>query len=515
MALHINIIPLLFILTLTQSILNKALLDTSDVIMIVQMTRHGARTPESRVGQHKWIDELGIGELTPVGQRQHFNLGRINKRRYPSLFSKPLQHDEFWIRSTDFNRTIESAFSHMIGLQNHQKQGNLLFTNDHPNLFPPLPQRYLNLLDNEDRFRTPLPLGIKPFPIRTKLRENEDDMFIGGDICPYNKYKVQNMTKEVEQQLDESDNFHNLIAEAKLKYKLDEKQGQDLPPMDRCYQLSDLLFQEAFNNPSPIIPKTDPLYKKLIRCYYLQILLTVGNAKTSKNSSTRVLQNIINEFNRKAEAPSKYPAKFVYYSAHDSTIGAQLGNLGYYDGQIQCLVKAIVNNRQQDNCKKTPPLASNIIWELVRSPDQQFYVRVSYNGKYLDICGGTNKRDSFKCPLKKYISIMEKKYIQANLTSSCELPNKQQQGVEDKDSLSKSWIQQESSEDIKLIIIVIQFGVLIFMTLSLISVTLKYTSLKQRESIANKIQGLEMKIDSVDNVEIPNLNEIDDQLASL
>lgn len=41
-----------------------------DVVFVAEMTRHGARAPlRVVVPGTKWVEENGLGELTPVGQR--------------------------------------------------------------------------------------------------------------------------------------------------------------------------------------------------------------------------------------------------------------------------------------------------------------------------------------------------------------------------------------------------------------------------------------------------------------
>ena len=90
--------------------------DVSDVVFIAQMTRHGSRAPlSSVVPDQKWIIEAGLGELTIVGERQHYNLGMNLRNKYIKLFPTKMTKDEFYIQSTAFNRTLNSAFSHMNG----------------------------------------------------------------------------------------------------------------------------------------------------------------------------------------------------------------------------------------------------------------------------------------------------------------------------------------------------------------------------------------------------------------
>ena len=88
-----------------------------NVIMIIEMARHGARAPIMDIYKRPWIEETGAGELTTIGERQRYNLGRQTRDKYPKLFTtKRMKPEEVWVRSTSFNRTIMSAVSHVSGL---------------------------------------------------------------------------------------------------------------------------------------------------------------------------------------------------------------------------------------------------------------------------------------------------------------------------------------------------------------------------------------------------------------
>ena len=52
--------------------------DTSnlEVQMVVELFRHGARAPVDKAFNLPWVRQFGYGELTDVGRRMHYNLGR-------------------------------------------------------------------------------------------------------------------------------------------------------------------------------------------------------------------------------------------------------------------------------------------------------------------------------------------------------------------------------------------------------------------------------------------------------
>jgi hypothetical protein len=81
------------------------------------MTRHGARSPylmieKPDITTDEWTD--GLGQLTEIGERQHFLVGRKHRIKYINdlkLLSDKFDPREIFIISTDVNRTIMSAYS--------------------------------------------------------------------------------------------------------------------------------------------------------------------------------------------------------------------------------------------------------------------------------------------------------------------------------------------------------------------------------------------------------------------
>jgi hypothetical protein len=61
----------------------------------------------------------GDGQLTPTGMRLRYLLGRYNRQKYvyqEKLLSKNFKPGEVYIQSTDYNRTLQSAYSEFLGL---------------------------------------------------------------------------------------------------------------------------------------------------------------------------------------------------------------------------------------------------------------------------------------------------------------------------------------------------------------------------------------------------------------
>lgn len=50
------------------------------------------------------------------GKERHFKLGQLNRERYADFLSDSYDPDEVYVRSTDVDRTLMSAESHLAGL---------------------------------------------------------------------------------------------------------------------------------------------------------------------------------------------------------------------------------------------------------------------------------------------------------------------------------------------------------------------------------------------------------------
>ncbi|CAJ0605937.1 unnamed protein product [Cylicocyclus nassatus] len=95
-----------------------------DLLFVHVIWRHGDRSPlrtfpSDPIQEDFWkFGGGGFGELSPLGMKQHYNLGKQIRRRYvdTKFLSKRYSAREIYVRSSDFNRTINSAMSNLIGM---------------------------------------------------------------------------------------------------------------------------------------------------------------------------------------------------------------------------------------------------------------------------------------------------------------------------------------------------------------------------------------------------------------
>ncbi|PKU33582.1 prostatic acid phosphatase-like [Limosa lapponica baueri] len=84
-----------------------------------EVFRHGDRTPVVNfpTDLHKESEwPQGFGQLTKTGMQQLFKLGQYTRERYSNFLNSTYNRQEFYIQSTDYDRTIMSAQSYLSGL---------------------------------------------------------------------------------------------------------------------------------------------------------------------------------------------------------------------------------------------------------------------------------------------------------------------------------------------------------------------------------------------------------------
>lgn len=87
---------------------------------VYNVFRHGARATEKGLDA-QGNDMFGANwaapaELTVVGQRMHYLLGRRNRIKYSDFLNKEYSPAEIFVRSSDYNRTNMSGQAHLQGL---------------------------------------------------------------------------------------------------------------------------------------------------------------------------------------------------------------------------------------------------------------------------------------------------------------------------------------------------------------------------------------------------------------
>lgn len=91
----------------------------SELRFVIVVYRHGDRTPLETFPKDKYNESYwpsGWGQLTNIGKEQQYELGKWLRQRYNGFLPEEYNERDFHAESTDFSRTLMSAYSNLAGL---------------------------------------------------------------------------------------------------------------------------------------------------------------------------------------------------------------------------------------------------------------------------------------------------------------------------------------------------------------------------------------------------------------
>nr|CAB3219784.1 prostatic acid phosphatase-like [Phallusia mammillata] len=300
--------------------------------------RHGARSSlrsfPTDPYNHQNIWPNGPGQLSQVGMKQHYELGRYFRKKYGGiLLNEFYQHNQIYVRSTDVDRTLMSAQCNMAGL--YPPQGYELWN-----------QSYTNW---------------QPFPVHTVPSENDQLLHMNPSMYPeYNK---------IMQKIFKSPQYENLNKmHANFLKNLSEWSGMFPMNIGKSWSVQDPLACERAENLT--LPKwaTPAMMHELSSLAGLDMSIISGGIDYEYREKfapfcagplvKKILENLDDKiFNRTT-------FNFIAYSAHDTTLSALLVALKTFN-------------------IKSPPFASSVIFELYRNKSSsngldEYYVQAFY-----------------------------------------------------------------------------------------------------------------------------------------
>ncbi|WP_298622862.1 histidine phosphatase family protein [uncultured Legionella sp.] len=343
-------------LTLALLITSPSLLFAADtLIFAVDVIRHGDRTPIAAIPSINYQWREGLGQLTAEGMQQEYQLGMEFRKKYieqTHLLPKHYQPGTMYVRSTDYDRTLMSAQSLLMGLY---PPGTGPKTND--NSLPALPHMF-----------QPIPVFSAPSKydeiiIQRISNEERDQLF--------QQYVFS--TKEWRQKNEELKEHYSRWASVT---------GLEINNLEDLLLLGDALYVHQVHN-APMPEELSSADIKTIIDASHWILMAWERPKPIANAySTKMMTNIANYLNQGSKNNSTL--KYVLLSAHDTTVAGALSFLG-----------APLDN--------APPYAANLNFSLYEQDKDYYIVKVTYNNAPVSIpaCGGTI------CELQQFIQLVK------------------------------------------------------------------------------------------------------------
>ena len=333
--------------------------------------RHGARSPLSLNKKHndilggKWKSN---SELTSLGIRQHYNIGKINKERYSSFIKYEYDPKEIKVFSTPFPRTIMSAASELLGFYNNNSYASDFNFSDID----------INKKDLEDLNNIIIP-PIQLFSFNEK-NNKFDRIFKNHFQCLYMRNQVQENWEIPHEEINSIiSNFNNEYSEI-FRKEFQNINLDSLKTPKYFDKFCDVFLSLYFDKDSQYILQKILKYGKDINkikniCddfLYKQFIYIRNGGIAKKNpliSISPIITKIIYWMKTRADKNNNFAAdyeepKFVIYSGHDSTLF-----------QMQTFLKICFNIEVE----KTE-FASTQLMEL-RKYGKIYYVEIYYNDK--------------------------------------------------------------------------------------------------------------------------------------
>lgn len=383
--------------------------------LVVELFRHGARSPSMSSVDPTWLDH---DELTEVGIRQHYILGKALAEQYPHLLGE-YDASKLYVRSTNYNRTLMSAFSQLSGIFEGKGPDITAAQAASPDvMLPPFQDTELlqtiakKLADNA----AALPFKVQAIPIHSVDLNTDGLLYGGAGTCP-------NATNWYKQRTND-DNAQNAFTTLDSTTKYLNKLGFNIQQMYDYFPLGDALIADHMANKvlnKDIVYGTQ-YYNDIVFAHQWFVNYVYGGADISLQAFSYTLVNqLLDWFDGKANNTN--PLNFIMLACHDTTLLRLLGLFEITDPA--CLAK---NRASQANGEKElpypnclyPTYASQILLEFYNPEGVEPYIKFIYNSKTINICG-----DKDTCSLTDFRNLALKGVglTPNQLTDLCNLPN--------------------------------------------------------------------------------------------
>lgn len=324
------------------------------LVFAIDVVRHGDRTPVIASPGMEKIWPHGVGQLTPQGMRQEYELGKILRQRYVNqyhLLPKHYDTNSISVRSSAIARTMMSAQSILFGLY---PLGTGPSLSDSTNALP-------------EGFQ-PIPINTLPLEQDTLLLPNHDKKMYRQLLETY----IFNASEWIQKDRELKPNYPawSKVADIQISNLFELIYFADRLTIERLYGISlpdGLQEKEA---------------DRIIDAGKWAWLHIANHPKLALIAGSELAQTIKRELNLATE--QNRPLKYLLFVAHDLTLIPQLKLLG---------------QTVDDN----PPYAAQINYSLFDIGSSNYEVRVTYNQKplFIEQCGGDS------CTLSEFINLID------------------------------------------------------------------------------------------------------------
>jgi len=350
---------------------------------IIQIFRHGARGPltdyDSSWPSYQW------GQLTPVGLRQHYILGKVLAEKYSHLFEE-YDYNQVYLLADNTQRCIQSAEAQLYGM--YLGSGPSL-KNTYPSQLAVPPYQDQRVKELAASLPNVEAIPNNNIPNIVNIIDQSNAIIFQGDLfffCPnQGQWSQENSNDTLAQEAWEL--FQDTVNNANQYLDDDHK----LTALYDLVSFGDfLLVNLADNRALPGGLRDQELIYNLTMAFTL-FDFHVNNGQLIQRQLGAF--NIMNEVLKQLKAfktGQQDSKKIALYSGHDTNLLAILGALGVINED--CLMKNFKSHLQHESQIPYPDcyfpyFASDIIFEFYNDTTAPF-VKVYYNNQILPLCNG-------------------------------------------------------------------------------------------------------------------------------
>jgi lysosomal acid phosphatase len=324
------------------------------LVFALDVIRHGDRSPAHDYPGSKDQWPEGLGQLTPLGMNQEYQLGVSLRTMYVTQYHLLAEHfipNTVYVRSSDYDRTLESAQALLMGL------------------YPPGTGPML-----EDQ-QPALPQAVQLVPVNTVPQESDSLLIPYNDSAQY--YAL------LQQYVFDTPGWKEKTAELAPKFPAwSAATGMTITNLYQLSAVADTLFVERTHNITlpPDLSAED-----------VQTIIDAGQwamvyAYKDKNVSEAIGRNLLNAIAKyiAAAGVDKAESKYVLFSAHDNTLMSEMKLLNVPLDEV-------------------PHYASNLNFSVFTVKPDTYVVRIHYNGQpvILPDCANVD------CPLSTFLTLVK------------------------------------------------------------------------------------------------------------
>ncbi|UJR29202.1 hypothetical protein I4U23_010416 [Adineta vaga] len=263
--------------------------------------RHGERSPSQLYStdlNDPYLWPNGLGQLTIRGRLQQISLGQYIRERYATLINSSYIASEITIRSSDYDRTLMSAYSNLLGIYPSSKKielsENLFLTNSWPETVP-----------------------WQPIPVHTVSKSL--DHLMGVSECDRYEALVDDMRKSSRIQRLNNE-FRDLIT------YLEKHTNQSIDDIFIAWDVADTVLIEAIYNITPPWV-TPPILRQLRQLADLCFYHLFYSPEINRLRGGPLLRDILTNVEYLI-SNNRNGRKAKLYSGHDTSIVPVLAYLG-------------------------------------------------------------------------------------------------------------------------------------------------------------------------------------------